>query len=231
MKQVQELVEYIEKTYRVSPERPWKRYPENLTFRDPISKKWFALVMPVAKRKLGALQEGEIYVLNVKSEPELIGMLSQSAGYFPGYHMNKQHWLTVFLDGTVPMDQVFDRVDESYRLITECPSKRIYEAVQRISKGKAATYGQVAEMAGDRKMARAVGNALHRNPDPERIPCYRVVNAKGELAGAFAFGGPGVQAELLEADGIEVVNGKVDLKKYGLDREEIAKLSLKKHLF
>jgi O-6-methylguanine DNA methyltransferase len=79
-----------------------------------------------------------------------------------------------------------------------------------------ATYGQVAELAGDKKMARAVGNALHKNPDPDSIPCYRVVNAKGELAGAFAFGGPDAQAKLLEADGIEVIGGKVDLKKYGL---------------
>ena len=63
-------------------------------------------------------------------------------------------------------------------------------------------------------MARAVGNALHRNPDPETIPCHRVVNAKGELAGAFAFGGEQVQAKLLLAEGIEVADGRVDLKKY-----------------
>ena len=79
-----------------------------------------------------------------------------------------------------------------------------------------ATYGQVAELAGDKKMARAVGNALHKNPDPDNIPCFRVVNAKGELAGEFAFGGARAQAKLLEAEGIEVINGKVDLKKYGI---------------
>lgn len=85
-----------------------------------------------------------------------------------------------------------------------------------LPKGCVATYGQVAEMAGDRKMARAVGNALHKNPDPENIPCYRVVNSKGELAGAFAFGGANVQADRLRADGIEVENDRVDLKKYGM---------------
>ena len=63
-------------------------------------------------------------------------------------------------------------------------------------------------------MARAVGNALHRNPDPENIPCFRIVNSKGELSGEFAFGGAGAQARLLEAEGIEVIDGKVDLKKY-----------------
>ena len=71
-------------------------------------------------------------------------------------------------------------------------------------------------------MARAVGNALHRNPDPENIPCFRVVNAKGELAGEFAFGGAGAQAKLLEAEGVEVVGGKVDLQKYGWKSEELS---------
>ena len=67
---------------------------------------------------------------------------------------------------------------------------------------------------------RAVGNALHKNPDPEKIPCYRVVNAKGELSGAFAFGGADEQAKRLEADGIEVINGRVDLRKYGWKNQD-----------
>ena len=71
-------------------------------------------------------------------------------------------------------------------------------------------------MAGNPRMSRAVGNALHKNPDPEHIPCFRVVNSKGELAGAFAFGGGNVQKELLEADGVEVIDGKVNLEKYGI---------------
>lgn len=110
-------------------------------------------------------------------------------------------------------------IAESYDLISDSPSKRIYEAVKRIPYGHVATYADVAEAAGDRKMARAVGNALHRNPDPGNIPCFRVVNAKGELAGEFAFGGAGAQAKLLEAEGVEVVGGKVDLQKYGWKAE------------
>ena len=69
---------------------------------------------------------------------------------------------------------------------------------------------------GSKKMCRAVGNALHKNPNPDEIPCYRVVNAKGELSGAFAFGGAGEQAKRLRADGIEVIDGRVDLDKYGI---------------
>ena len=108
-------------------------------------------------------------------------------------------------------------IKESYDIITDSPTKRIYEAVKQIPKGHVATYGQVAAMAGNKKMSRAVGNALHKNPDPEHIPCFRVVNAKGELAGAFAFGGEGRQRKLLEEDGVQVVDGKVDLNKFGID--------------
>jgi len=107
---------------------------------------------------------------------------------------------------------------ELYELITSTPTQRIYDVVKQIPKGKVASYGQVARLAGDKNMARAVGNALHKNPNPDSIPCYRVVNAKGELAGAFAFGGENAQAKLLMQDGIEVVDGKVDMRKYAWDK-------------
>ena len=91
---------------------------------------------------------------------------------------------------------------------------KIYEVVRKIPRGKVATYGQVAILAGNSRWAREVGYALHSNPDPDGIPCYRVLNRLGELAPAFAFGGAEVQAELLRADGIEVTDGRVDLEKY-----------------
>ena len=155
--------------------------------------------------------------LNVKTDPEWRNFWRNTyASVIPGYHLNKEHWNTIILDGTIPDTDIKRMIAESYDLVTDSPTKRIYEAVKKIPKGKVATYGKVAEMAGDKKMARAVGNALHKNPDPNGIPCYRVVNAKGELAGEFAFGGSGAQAKLLREDGIEVVDGKVDLKRYGI---------------
>lgn len=155
--------------------------------------------------------------LNVKADPEWRDFWrSAYASVTAGWHQNKEHWNTIILDGTIPDADIKRMIAESYDLVTDSPTKRIYEAVKKIPKGRVASYSQIAELAGDRKMARAVGNALHKNPDPASIPCYRVVNARGELAGAFAFGGEGVQADLLKADGIEVINGKVDLKKYGI---------------
>ncbi len=92
--------------------------------------------------------------------------------------------------------------------------EKIYAAVREIPRGKVATYAQVAAMAGNPRMCRAVGNALHQNPYYGIVPCHRVVNAKGYLAKGFVFGGDGVQAEMLRAEGVEVIDGKVDLQKY-----------------
>lgn len=156
--------------------------------------------------------------LNVKTEPEKAFFWRDVySAVRPAYHQNKRHWITIVLDGSIPDKDVRLMIAESYDLISDSPSRRIYEAVKRIPYGRVATYSQVAELAGDRKMARAVGNALHKNPDPDGIPCFRVVNAKGELAGAFAFGGAGVQAKLLAAEGVEVTNDRVDLSKYQWD--------------
>ncbi len=91
---------------------------------------------------------------------------------------------------------------------------RIYDAVLQIPCGRVATYGQVATLAGNGRAARVVGNALHVNPAPGVIPCHRVVNAQGRLAPHFAFGGVDEQQRMLEAEGVEVVDGYVDLEKY-----------------
>ncbi len=155
--------------------------------------------------------------LNVKVSPEWRDFWrSTYEAVTAGWHQNKEHWNTIILDGTIPAKDIRRMIGESYDLVTDSPSRRIYEAVRKIPEGKAATYGQIAELAGDRKMARAVGNALRKNPYGESVPCHRVVNAKGELSGGSAFGGVEVQARLLEAEGVEVREGKVDLGKYGI---------------
>ncbi len=98
--------------------------------------------------------------------------------------------------------------------------ERVYEAVKQIPVGRVATYGQIACAAGSPRAARQVGYALHVNPQPHRIPCYRVVNRFGGLAPAFAFGGVEAQAALLKREGVEVDEEyTVDLNKYGYQGE------------
>ena len=95
--------------------------------------------------------------------------------------------------------------------------EKIYEVVKQIPKGKVATYGQVAALAGNRRWARVVGYALHANPNEQEIPCYRVVTKDGRVSKAFAFGGENRQMELLVADGVEFEDGHVVMEKYQWD--------------
>ena len=95
--------------------------------------------------------------------------------------------------------------------------EKIYEVVKSIPKGKVATYGRVALLAGNTRWARVVGYALHTIPAPGIIPCHRVVNREGRVAPGFAFGGEGVQRQLLEAEGIVFESdGRIDLEKYSI---------------
>ena len=223
MELYEEITEYIIRAYDASAEHPWAKWPKFCTFRAKDSEKWFALLLFADRRKLGLGSQGDgsgggpelCPLLNVKTDPDAAAFLTAEPGVLPAYHMSRRTWVSILLDGTAGEALLKSLIAQSFRIVNDTPTKRIYEAVKKIPRGKVASYGRVAELAGNPKMSRAVGNALHRNPDPEHIPCYRVVNAKGELAGAFAFGGENVQKELLEADGIEVRNGKVDLQKYG----------------
>ena len=90
----------------------------------------------------------------------------------------------------------------------------IYEQVKRVPRGKVATYGQIASLAGNPRWSRVVGYALHVNPEPGVIPCHRIVDRNGRLSPAFAFGGVNMQAELLKREGVEVTDLHVDLSKY-----------------
>lgn len=97
----------------------------------------------------------------------------------------------------------------------KCIDKQIvYEYLRSIPKGKVVTYGKIAEYMGNKNLARTVGNILHSNPDGDKYPCYKVVNASGKLSEQYLFGGIEVQKKRLEADGIEVINNRVNLSKY-----------------
>ncbi len=94
--------------------------------------------------------------------------------------------------------------------------EKIYEVVKKIPKGRVASYGAVAAMAGNPRWSRVVGYALHVNPQPGVIPCHRVVTRNGEVSKAFAFGGENMQRTLLSEEGVEFLpDGNVDMKKYG----------------
>ena len=109
------VYEYMEKKYKTSPEFPWAKYDDSAVFRHSDNKKWFALVMGVEKNKLGLSGSGYVDVINLKIDDMMFrDILVQKEGIIPAYHMNKEHWITVILDGTVEEDMIYDLIDASF---------------------------------------------------------------------------------------------------------------------
>ena len=110
-----EVFAYIKKKYKTLPEYPWKKYPDYAVFRHGDNNKWFALVMEVPGDKLGMITSDLIPVVNLKVDDLFFrDVLIQQEGIMPAYHMNKQQWITVLLDGAVKEEQILNLIDASY---------------------------------------------------------------------------------------------------------------------
>ncbi len=113
----EEVIKYIKEKYDSNPEYLWKKYPFYAIFR--VKKKWFGIVMNVSKDKLGLSDPEEVDILNVKCPPEMIGSLRKSECILPAYHMNKEHWITILLEGSVPKEKIEQLIAISYDLVSE----------------------------------------------------------------------------------------------------------------
>ena len=210
------LIGYVRERYGTELEYLWPKTPENAIWRRKDNDKWFGIIMTVARGKVEGSDSDEMTeVVNLIMEKEEKETLLSKEGFHPGWHMNKDSWFSVILDGSLPDEELKERLDRSFVLAGGKNSyEKIYEVVKSIPKGKVATYGQVARLAGNPKWSRVVGYALHVNPEPGVIPCHRVVNSKGEVSRAFAFGGENMQISLLENEGVEFADGHVDMKRF-----------------
>ena len=110
-----ELESFIKETYNADANYPWFKYPNYEVFRHSSNQKWFALIMDVPKSKLGLQGTETLDVVNFKCAPLLIGSLREESGFFPAYHMNKDSWITVALDGSVSDEKIKMLLDMSYQ--------------------------------------------------------------------------------------------------------------------
>ena len=142
MRTREEVLQYALSFPNVYEERP---------FRD---QSWQLVRVKGSKKTFLWIYERNGYVnLNVKVDPQWRDFWRSTYDYvIAGYHQNKEHWNTIILDGSIPENEIQRMISESYDLITDSPTKRIYEAVKKIPKGHVATYGKVAELAGDAVM-------------------------------------------------------------------------------
>lgn len=117
---------YIKEKYKISPEYPWRRDKTSAVFRHEDNRKWFALVMEVQRSRLGLFGEECVDIINLKTEDLFFrDMLIKEEGVMPAYHMNKLHWITVLLDGTLPEERIYDLIDLSYAATASARKKEI----------------------------------------------------------------------------------------------------------
>ena len=219
--QTKEVIKFIKEKYHDEFEFLWD--DENAICRNKINKKWYIVFMKVSEIKLNLPSDNLAEIIDLRYQKNETDKIVDNEKVFPGYHMNKNSWITIKLDNTLETDKIFKLIDNSRSLSIgnnktglsgDELSNKVYEFLTTIPKDKVVTYGQIAEFLGNKGLSRVVGSILHKNPDGDKYPCYKVLNGKGELAEAFVFGGKDVQKKRLEKDGIKVENNKVDLKIY-----------------
>ena len=110
------VIEYVRETYSVEPDYPFKGLPDCPVFRHSATRKWFGLIMDVKRSRLGLQGDDTVAIIDIKCPPLLAGSLRTQEGILPGYHMNKDSWITVLLDGSVPAETVFPLIDMSFDL-------------------------------------------------------------------------------------------------------------------
>jgi len=120
------VFEYVKSRYSSEIEHPWSKYPNHAVFRHSDNKKWFGCVLNIQKNKIGLTGNETTDILNVKIDDVLLhDFLLQQDGYFPGYHMNKKNWISIALDGTVSLEEIFSRIDMSFNITASRKKKEI----------------------------------------------------------------------------------------------------------
>ncbi len=117
------VFDYAYKKYKSSPEYLWERDPESAVLRHRDNNKWYAVIMNVSKDRLGLTGTEKIDILDIKCDPETIGSLRMIKGIYAGYHMNKENWISVLLDGSVDDNMIYNLVDMSYDLTKDKKKK------------------------------------------------------------------------------------------------------------
>ena len=112
--QRERITQYIQDTYGSQAEYLWADSPGNAIFRPPASKKWYAALMRVLPEKLGLAGEEALDVMDIRCSTIMIGSLLSTKGFLPAYHMNKNHWISIVLDNSVPDDQITPLLELSY---------------------------------------------------------------------------------------------------------------------
>ena len=111
-----EVLSYVKTKFNTLPEYPWAKTPDTAVLRHSENKKWYGIIMDIKKNRLGIESEEMIDILNLKCDPVLISSLLDNKGFYPAYHMNKYHWISIALDNSVDLDEIKRLIKLSYQL-------------------------------------------------------------------------------------------------------------------
>lgn len=114
--QAKQIIAHVRERYGDELEFLWKKFPDNAIWRRKDTNKWYGALLTVSARKLGMDSDETIEIIDLRMKPEEIAAIIDNETYFPGYHMNKKHWITICLDHSADTQQICDRIAASYRL-------------------------------------------------------------------------------------------------------------------
>lgn len=120
------LIKYVQEKYNDELEYLWKKFPNNAIWRNKENKKWYGILMVIERSKLGIQETGMVEIIDLLLEPEKIENIIDNQKYFAGYHMNKNHWITIKLDGTVDIKEIYGLLDHSYQLSNHKPQYKVH---------------------------------------------------------------------------------------------------------
>ena len=101
------MLAFAAQRYGTQPEFLWASNPQYAVLRHSHNRKWYGLIMNVPGERLGLEETGQVDILDLKCDPIMTGSLLSQPGILPGYHMHKGNWISVLLDGTVELEQIF----------------------------------------------------------------------------------------------------------------------------
>lgn len=114
--QSNQVIQYVNNNYQTTPEFLWEKFPNYAALRRLDNNKWFGLLMIVNAQKIGLDIDKDIEVLDLRIDTDKLEETIDNKVFFKGYHMNKKHWYAVYLNDTIPNDELFKRINDSYNL-------------------------------------------------------------------------------------------------------------------
>lgn len=114
------VFDYARKRFGAEPEYLWGKYPNYAVLRNKTNQKWYAVIMDVKKESLEMPGSGKVWIMNVKCDPMMIGSFTARNGFFPAYHMNKEHWISVDIDNRdISFEDILSALDMSYEIVNK----------------------------------------------------------------------------------------------------------------